>query len=195
MTFSLYDIMTRQSNSFILKNNLAIEHPDREFEISLFSVYFARFFFFSSSVAQFREQRKNVAQSPQIARAKERYVYLTECGISRLGKIPASSPGVCFSLQTQNEEDPFYAGCHITKNCFGAPAGCIKTKDCAAVVAVIVQGDEYHFEMQARGEAKYVAVGLSDDKNMVIARRSCARELFTPLPAAEMQFIQAGTRG
>ncbi|GAB1860968.1 Putative ferric-chelate reductase 1-like protein [Camponotus japonicus] len=67
---------------------------------------------------------------------------------------------------TQNEEDPFYTGCHITKNCFGAPAGCIKTKDCAAVVAVIVQGDEYHFEMQARGEAKYVAVGLSDDKNM-----------------------------
>lgn len=81
-------------------------------------------------------------------------------------------PRCVFSLQTQSEEDPFYTDCHITKNCFGAPVGCIKTKDCAAVVAVIVQGDEYHFEMQARGEAKYVAVGLSDDKNMVIAREA-----------------------
>ncbi|RLU19579.1 hypothetical protein DMN91_008136 [Ooceraea biroi] len=67
---------------------------------------------------------------------------------------------------TKNEEDPFYAGCHTTKNCFGAPAGCIKTKDCIAVVAVIVRGDQYIFEMQARRNAKYVAVGLSDDKNM-----------------------------
>lgn len=70
------------------------------------------------------------------------------------------------SYATKDEVDPFYTGCHTTKNCFGVPAGCIKTKDCTAVVAVIVQGDEYHFEMQARGDAKYVAVGLSDDKNM-----------------------------
>ncbi|XP_071560444.1 putative ferric-chelate reductase 1 homolog isoform X1 [Temnothorax nylanderi] len=70
------------------------------------------------------------------------------------------------SYATKDEVDPFYTGCHTTKNCFGAPAGCIKTKDCIAAVAVIVQGDEYHFEMQARGDAKYVAVGLSDDKNM-----------------------------
>lgn len=97
-----------------------------------------------------------------------------------------------FTLQTQNEEDPFYTGCHITKNCFGAPAGCIKTKDCAAAVAVIVQGDEYHFEMQARGEAKYVAVGLSDDKNMVIAREkpslTISRRFF---PRTHVRFIQA----
>lgn len=94
-------------------------------------------------------------------------------GTSRIAadvNSPASSPAV-FSLQTRDEEDPFYAGCHTTKNCFGAPAGCIKTKDCVAVVAVIVEGDQYLFEMQARGNAKYVAVGLSDDKNMVIARR------------------------
>lgn len=84
-----------------------------------------------------------------------------------------------FSLQPK-DEDPFYTGCHTTKNCFGAPADCIKTKDCIAAVAVIVQGDEYHFEMQARKGAKFVAVGLSDDKNMVIARR-CARKHFAQL--------------
>ncbi|KAH0954035.1 hypothetical protein HN011_008237 [Eciton burchellii] len=67
---------------------------------------------------------------------------------------------------TKDEEDPFYTGCHITKNCFGAPADCIKTKNCIAIVAVIVQGEQYIFEMQAQREAKYVAVGLSDDKNM-----------------------------
>jgi len=94
-------------------------------------------------------------------------------------KFSTSFPGV-FSLQTKDEEDPFYTGCHTTKNCFGAPAGCIKTKDCVAAVAVIVQGDEYHFEMQAREDAKYVAVGLSDDKNMVIARR-CARKYLVQL--------------
>lgn len=70
------------------------------------------------------------------------------------------------SYAAKDEVDPFYTGCHTTKNCFGAPAGCVKTKDCVAVVAVIVQGDEYHFELQARKDAKYVAVGLSDDKNM-----------------------------
>lgn len=124
------------------------------------------FFFFLSSVARFREQRKDVAQSPQIARE------MVSRGMWHFAPWQNSRviPRCVFSLQTQNEEDPFYTGCHITKNCFGAPAGCIKTKDCAAVVAVIVQGDEYHFELQARREAKYVAVGLSDDKNMVIAR-------------------------
>ncbi|XP_012535787.1 putative ferric-chelate reductase 1 homolog [Monomorium pharaonis] len=70
------------------------------------------------------------------------------------------------SYAAKDEMDPFYTGCHTTKNCFGEPAGCIKTRNCVAAVAVIVQGDEYHFEMQARKGAKYVAVGLSDDKNM-----------------------------
>ncbi|XP_020280985.1 putative ferric-chelate reductase 1 homolog isoform X2 [Pseudomyrmex gracilis] len=77
---------------------------------------------------------------------------------------PYYSPAVDYA--TKDVEDPFYTGCHTTKNCFGAPPGCIKTKNCIAVVAVIVQGDQYHFEMQAREKAKYVAVGLSDDKNM-----------------------------
>lgn len=82
--------------------------------------------------------------------------------------IPATFPSA-FSLQTRDDEDPFYTGCHITKNCFGSPAGCIKTKNCDAAVAVIVQGDQYLFEMQAQ-ESRYVAVGLSDDKNMVIVK-------------------------
>ncbi|XP_032675276.1 putative ferric-chelate reductase 1 homolog isoform X2 [Odontomachus brunneus] len=67
---------------------------------------------------------------------------------------------------TKVEEDPFYTDCSSTKNCFGAPAGCVKSKDCIAAVAVIVQGDQYIFELQAQRNARYVAVGLSDDKNM-----------------------------
>lgn len=101
-------------------------------------------------------------------------------------EITASSPRCAFSLlQTKVEEDPFYTGCSTTKNCFGAPAGCVKSKDCVAAVAVIVQGDQYLFELQAQGKARYVAVGLSDDKNMVIARRAeVSRPGFLPGTAA-----------
>lgn len=43
------------------------------------------------------------------------------------------------------------------------------TKNCVAVVAVLVRGERYLFELQARG-SKYVAVGLSEDSKMVILR-------------------------
>lgn len=63
-------------------------------------------------------------------------------------------------------EDQFYNGCYSSKGCFGAPEGCVKTKNCKAVVATIVRGDRYEFEMKALGDAKYVAVGLSEDEKM-----------------------------
>ena len=59
-----------------------------------------------------------------------------------------------------------YNGCGATKNCFGTPAGCIETKNCIAMVTVLVRGERYLFELQAR-DSKYVAVGLSDDSKMV----------------------------
>lgn len=86
---------------------------------------------------------------------------------------PIISSKRVFSLQTRDEEDPFYMGCHVSKNCFGQPTGCLRNKKCNAAVAVTVRGDEYLFELQGRG-TKYVAVGLSDDKNMVIASTRCA---------------------
>ncbi|GLV40393.1 uncharacterized protein CBL_04193 [Carabus blaptoides fortunei] len=68
--------------------------------------------------------------------------------------------------QAPNTDDPFYKGCFVEKTCFGAPSGCIHTKNCLAVVSVIVRGERYEFEMKAGREAAYVAVGLSDDDKM-----------------------------
>ncbi|XP_076665949.1 putative ferric-chelate reductase 1 homolog isoform X2 [Andrena cerasifolii] len=76
---------------------------------------------------------------------------------------PYYSPTVDY--ETKEAEDPMYNGCGATKNCFGTPAGCIETKDCMAMVTVLVRGERYLFELQAR-DSKYVAVGLSDDSKM-----------------------------
>lgn len=69
-------------------------------------------------------------------------------------------------FQPTNTEDPFYTGCGSTKNCFGTPSGCIEEKNCIAAVTILVRGERYLFELQAR-DSKYVAVGLSDDSKMV----------------------------
>lgn len=71
-----------------------------------------------------------------------------------------------FIFQPTKTEDPFYTGCGSTKNCFGTPSGCIEEKNCIAAVTVLVHGERYLFELQAR-DSKYVAVGLSDDSKMV----------------------------
>lgn len=70
------------------------------------------------------------------------------------------------SEQSVVPDDPFYRNCYASKGCFGAPEGCVKTKDCKAVVAITVRGDRYEFELKAPKDAKYVAVGLSDDDKM-----------------------------
>lgn len=62
--------------------------------------------------------------------------------------------------------DPFYNGCNDHKTCFGSPGDCVASADCDAVVAVLVQGSRYQFELKAKA-AGYVAVGLSDDRFMV----------------------------
>lgn len=62
--------------------------------------------------------------------------------------------------------DVIYQGCADTKLCFGSPQNCIATGDCKAVVAIFVAGDKYTFELQAPGNPKYVAAGLSMDSKM-----------------------------
>lgn len=62
--------------------------------------------------------------------------------------------------------DPFYTDCSKSKLCFGIPQNCIASKNCKAVVAVTVTGDQYDFELQAGSNAAWVAVGLSDDQKM-----------------------------
>lgn len=62
-------------------------------------------------------------------------------------------------------EANIYDGCGKTKNCVGAPLGCIQTMNCRAVVALMPSNDKYQFEMMAR-DSQYVAFGLSDDNKM-----------------------------
>jgi len=62
--------------------------------------------------------------------------------------------------------EPIYDGCGSKKTCFGFPSGCIESKSCTAVVSCLVEGERYEFDMKARNSA-YVAVGLSQDANMV----------------------------
>ncbi|KAF2879335.1 hypothetical protein ILUMI_26846 [Ignelater luminosus] len=64
------------------------------------------------------------------------------------------------------KSDPFYEGCAIKKLCFGVPDKCVSSQDCKAVVAVIVSGDRYEFEMKATGSPAWVGVGLSEDNQM-----------------------------
>ncbi|XP_014093279.2 putative ferric-chelate reductase 1 homolog isoform X1 [Bactrocera oleae] len=65
------------------------------------------------------------------------------------------------------EEDPIYADCGRSKTCFGFPDGCIATKSCKAISAIMVRGDVYEFEMKTgSGGAAYVALGLSEDAKM-----------------------------
>ncbi|KOC65651.1 Putative ferric-chelate reductase 1 like protein [Habropoda laboriosa] len=80
---------------------------------------------------------------------------------------PYYSPTVDY--ETKDVEDPFYSGCGSMKNCFGTPSGCMETKNCMAAVTVLVRGERYLFELQAR-DSKYVAVGLSDDSKMRLCK-------------------------
>lgn len=63
--------------------------------------------------------------------------------------------------------DPFYDDCNTLKNCFGSPDGCLASETCTAIVSILVSGTRYTFELKAKTSA-YVAVGLSDDKLMVL---------------------------
>ncbi|XP_058458577.1 putative ferric-chelate reductase 1 homolog isoform X2 [Malaya genurostris] len=63
--------------------------------------------------------------------------------------------------------DPIYEGCGVSKGCFGFPEGCVETRNCRAVVATIVQGERYIFEMKSGyNRPAYIAVGLSNDAKM-----------------------------
>lgn len=68
--------------------------------------------------------------------------------------------------ESSAEFDPFYTDCSVRKLCFGIPQNCVASKNCKVVVAVMVTGDQYDFEMQASSNAAWVAVGLSDDQKM-----------------------------
>ncbi|XP_020717045.1 putative ferric-chelate reductase 1 homolog isoform X2 [Ceratitis capitata] len=70
-------------------------------------------------------------------------------------------------MTTQPQDDPFYTDCGRSKTCFGFPDGCIETKSCKSISAVMVRGDVYEFEMKSLSSgAAYIALGLSEDAKM-----------------------------
>lgn len=91
-------------------------------------------------------------------------------GISTTRKPPTTTtvpPYVAPTSAATNNNDPIYEGCGVTKGCFGFPEGCVASQNCRAVVATIVQGERYIFEMKSGyNNPAYVAVGLSNDAKM-----------------------------
>lgn len=57
--------------------------------------------------------------------------------------IPAEPPIIDFEY--------IYAGCGDRKVCFGAPAGCLNTRDCQLFGAVIYDGGKFIFELLSPG--------------------------------------------
>ncbi|XP_043793259.1 putative ferric-chelate reductase 1 homolog isoform X1 [Apis laboriosa] len=121
---------------------------------------------FKSTIAQDYSTYWVGVESPQVnVRKRSIDVLTSSTSITTLRTTtpPYYSPTVDY--EPTNTEDPFYTGCGSTKNCFGTPSGCIEEKNCIAAVTVLVHGERYLFELQAR-DSKYVAVGLSDDSKM-----------------------------
>lgn len=91
-------------------------------------------------------------------------------GISTTRKPPTTTtvpPYVSPKTASADTADPIYQGCGENKGCFGFPDGCVETRNCRAVVATIVQGERYIFEMKSGyNRPAYVAVGLSNDAKM-----------------------------
>lgn len=91
-------------------------------------------------------------------------------GISSTRKPPTTTtvpPYVAPKAASVDTTDPIYQGCGENKGCFGFPEGCVETRNCRAVVATIVQGERYIFEMKSGyNRPAYVAVGLSNDARM-----------------------------
>lgn len=91
-------------------------------------------------------------------------------GISTTRKPPTTTtvpPYVPPTAVKGETVDPIYEGCGDTKGCFGFPEGCVETRNCRAVVATVVQGERYIFEMKSGyNRPAYIAVGLSTDGKM-----------------------------
>ncbi|XP_015598085.1 putative ferric-chelate reductase 1 homolog isoform X2 [Cephus cinctus] len=128
--------------------------------------YYEGTIIFNSTFAQDYSTYWVGVESPRITVLKRSIDILTAptpTTTPRTSTPPYYSPTVKTTVNVA--ENPLYDGCGTTKNCFGAPDGCVEEKNCDAIVTVLVRGERYLFELQAQG-SKYVAVGLSDDRKM-----------------------------
>lgn len=91
-------------------------------------------------------------------------------GISTSRRPPTSTTVPSYVAPTSSKAesfDPIYEGCGENKGCFGFPEGCVANRNCRAIVATIVQGERYIFEMKSGyNRPAYVAMGLSTDAKM-----------------------------
>ncbi|XP_066596553.1 putative ferric-chelate reductase 1 homolog isoform X3 [Prorops nasuta] len=121
---------------------------------------------FNSTFAQDYSTYWVGVESPRVTVLKRSIDILTSSTAQntfRTTTPPSFSPTVFYEpLKTQ---EPIYDGCGTTKTCFGVPEECWQTKNCNALVTVLVRGERFLFEMLGRG-AKYIAVGLSRDQSM-----------------------------
>ncbi|XP_012272303.1 putative ferric-chelate reductase 1 homolog [Orussus abietinus] len=122
---------------------------------------------FNSTFAQDYSTYWVGVESPRITVLKRSIDVQTTSPLTTLRTTTSPFYNPTTTYQATNKEDQFYNGCGTTKNCFGAPSGCVEERNCKAVVSVLVRGERYLFELQVRERgSKYVAVGLSDDSKM-----------------------------
>ncbi|XP_075985959.1 putative ferric-chelate reductase 1 homolog [Anticarsia gemmatalis] len=124
---------------------------------------------FRATVAQsYATFWKNV-ESPLVEVVTRDTVVSTSAPAAAAPAGTMAPPPVIMESKPKQEARPLdviYQGCADTKLCFGVPQNCISKGDCKAIVAVFVAGDQYTFELQAPGNPKYVAAGLSMDNKM-----------------------------
>ncbi|CAH2058294.1 unnamed protein product, partial [Iphiclides podalirius] len=124
--------------------------------------------FFRATVAQsYATFWKNV-ESPVVEVVTRETAIATTEATSTTRRLPQTPPSIMETKvkSTTPLPDIVYRGCGDTKLCFGVPSGCVDRGECRAVVAVLVSGEEFGFELQADGSARYVAAALSRDSRM-----------------------------
>ena len=59
-----------------------------------------------------------------------------------------------------------YKDCGLKKNCLYTPENCVANNSCNALLTIVPVNDVYEIEIFSKN-AKYVAMGISSDYNMV----------------------------
>jgi len=63
-------------------------------------------------------------------------------------------------------EEEIYEDCFQSKGCFGYPEKCELDKNCDMIVTYAKDGKRFKFQIGGKSANDYIALGLSDDKNM-----------------------------
>lgn len=124
-----------------------------------------------SIYCKFERDPSSIVRDTEFDLLDERFYFLiaigstftsAEIGRHDLGRDASNEP-----MEIIKEADPIYRGCGSSKTCFGTPPGCLNVSSCQAVVAVLVEDDEYEIELQSENtQAGYISFALSRDDEM-----------------------------